>query len=234
MSEATPSRIDDYLDVFIAPSKLFERRSDGKFGQALLVLVVLVAILFFATRSAMAPIMDAEMAKGMAAATRDNPNLTAEQLEAGKAVGGIIFAVSIIVGTPIAILLLGLVIFLVAKIAGQGMGYAQGATIATFSMFPRLVDSIVSAVQALLMDESKLTSRYSVNLGLGRLLDSPTTDPLMLAFAGRLDVFTIWVTVLIGIGLKVMAKATTGQAVVGAAIVWVVGALPTVLGALRQ
>jgi len=229
MSDATPSRIDDYLDVFVAPSKLFERRSDGKFGQALVVLVVLVAILFFATKSAMAPIMDAEMAKGMAA----NPNLTPEQIEGMKKFGGMAFGASLIVGTPIAVLLLGLVIFLVAKMVGQGMSYAQGATVATFSMFPRMVDSIVSAVQALLMDESQLTSRYSVSLGLGRFLES-TTNPVLLALIGRLDVFTIWVTILVAIGLKVMAKATAAQAAIGAVIVWFVGALPTVLGALRQ
>lgn len=234
MSDATPSRLDDYLDIFVSPSKLFARRSDGKFGQALLVLVILVAILFFATRSAMAPIMDAEMAKGMAAAMEQNPNITPEQMEQGKKFGGIIVGVSIIVGTPIAVLLLGLVIFLVAKVVGQSISYAQGATIATFSMFPRVVDSIVSAVQALLMDESKLTSRYSVSLGLGRLMDSATTNPILLALVGRLDVFTIWVTILIGLGLKVMARATTGQAAIGAVIVWIVGALPTVLGALRQ
>ena len=229
MSDATPSRIDDYLDVFVAPSKLFERRSDGKFGQALVVLVVLVAILFFATKSAMAPIMDAEMAKGMAA----NPNLTPEQIEGMKKFGGIAFGASLIVGTPIAVLLLGLVIFLVAKMVGEGMSYAQGATIATFSMFPRIVDSIVSAVQALLMDESQLTSRYSVSLGLGRFMES-TMNPVLLALIGRLDVFTIWVTILIAIGLKVMARATAAQAAIGAVIVWSVGALPTVLGALRQ
>ena len=229
MSDATPSRIDDYLDVFVAPSKLFERRSDGKFGQALVVLVVLVAILFFATKSAMAPIMDAEMAKGMAA----NPNLTPEQIEGMKKFGGIAFGASLIVGTPIAVLLLGLVIFLVAKMVGEGMSYAQGATIATFSMFPRIVDSIVSAVQALLMDESQLTSRYSVSLGLGRFMES-TMNPVLLALIGRLDVFTIWVTILIAIGLKVMARATAAQAAIGAVIVWFVGALPTVLGALRQ
>jgi hypothetical protein len=230
MSDATPSRLDDYLDVFIAPTKLFERRSDGKFGQALLVLVVMVAILFFATRTAMAPIMDAEMAKGMAASGQ---TLTPEQVETMKKFGGIAFAASIIVGTPIAVLLLGLVIFLVGKLVGQGMSYAQGATIATFSMFPRLVDSIVSAVQALLMDESQLTSRYSVSLGLGRLMDPVTTNPILHAVVGRVDVFTIWVTILIAIGLKVMARATASQAFVGAVIIWVVGALPTLLGALR-
>lgn len=234
MSDATPSRLDDYLDVFIAPSKLFERRSDGKFGQALLVLVVLVAVLFFATRGAMAPIMDAEMEKGMAAMAQQNPNLTAEQLEQGKKFGMIAIAFSIIIGTPIAVLLMGGVVFLVARLLGRTLTYAQGATIATFAMFPRLVDSVVSAAQALLMDESKLNSRYSVTLGLGRFMDPATSNQVLLALVGRIDIFTLWVTALFAIGLKVMAKATTAQAIAGSIIVWLVGALLPLYQAFSQ
>jgi energy-converting hydrogenase Eha subunit A len=46
-------------------------------------------------------------------------------------------------------------------------------------------------------------------------------------------VFTIWVTALIAIGIKIMARATTAQAVGGAVLVWLVGALPALLQALR-
>lgn len=234
MTDAPASRIDDYLDVFVAPTRLFERRSDAKFGQALLVLVVLVAVLFFATKSAMAPIFDAEMARGMDAAMRQNPNMTPEAAETAKKFGAAIVGVSVIIGLPIAVLILGLVIYLVTKVVGRSLTYYQGVTIATFSMYPRLIDSIVSAVQALLMDESKLTGRYTVSLGLGRFMDPVTANPILLALLGRIDVFTIWVTALIAIGIKVMAKATTAQAVTGAVVVWLVGVLPTLLGALRQ
>lgn len=231
MSDAMPSRLDDYLDVFVSPSELFRRRSDGKFGQAIFVLVLLVAILFFATKSAMAPIMDAEMARSMASSAR---TMTPEQLEAAKKFGGIFYGISILVATPIAVLLLGLVVFLVARLLSGTLGYAQGATIAVFSMFPRLIESIVGAVQALLMDESKLTSRFSVSLGAGRFLDPAATNPVLMAFAGRLDLFTIWVTVLIAIGLKVMGKLSTNQAVMGAGIVWLIGAVPVLVQGLTQ
>lgn len=234
MSEATPSRIDDYLDVFIAPSKLFERRRDGKFGQALVLLVILVAILFFATKSAMAPIMDAEMAKGMAGAMKANPNMTPEQMEGAKKIGAMFAPIAVIVIVLIAPFILGLAIFLVTKLVGGRLRYVQTVTIATFAMFPRLVESVVGAVQALLMDESSLTSRLSVSLGLGRLLDPATTNAFMLALAGRVDVFTIWVTILIAIGVKVMAGITNGQAVVGAAMVWLLGAAPALWQAMSQ
>jgi Yip1-like protein len=226
MSDVTPSRWDDYLDVFVSPGRLFERRSDGKFAHAMLVFIIAAAVLYFATRTAMQPIMNAEFERGMAA----NPNLTPEQMEAGRKFAGIAGGIFVLVGTPILMLVLGLVIWSAARIVGKSLSYAQGATIATFAMFPRLVDAVVNAVQALLMDEASLTSRYKVSLGVGRFLDPE--NAMLLALVGRLDVFTLWITALIAIGIKVMTKASTGQAVAAAALVWLVGALPALLQAI--
>jgi hypothetical protein len=233
MTETGPSRLDDYLDVFIAPSELFRRRVDGEFGQALVVFVVLLAILFFATNTAMQPIMDAEFQRGMAAAMRANPSLTPEQMETGRKFFSTFGAIFLIAGMPIAIFILGGAIWVTARIVGGTLSYGQGATIATFSMFPRLLDMISGAVQGLLMDESSLNGRYRVSLGLGRLLDPDTSNPVLIALLGRVDVFTIWITVLVAVGLKVLAKVSTAQAVAGAAIVWVIGGLPAILQALR-
>lgn len=229
MSDASPSRWDDYLDVYVAPTRLFERRSDGKFGHAMLVFIIAAAVLYFATRTAMEPIMNAEFERGMAA----NPNLTPEQMEAGRKFAGIAGGIFVLIGTPIMMLLLGGIIWIVSRVLGKALSYSQGATVAAFAMFPRLVESVVSAVQALLMDEQDLNSRYTVSLGAGRFFDHETANPVVLALLGRIDVFTIWVTILIAIGIKVMGRASTGQAVAGAALVWLVGAIPMLLQALR-
>jgi hypothetical protein len=230
MAETAPSRIDDFLDVFTTPAAVFERRSDGKFGLPLLVLFIAMTALFFATRPAMAPIMDAEVSRALSS----NSRLTPEQLEQGRKMAGTfgsIFAIVVILIMP---LLLGIGVWIGGRAAGARLSYAQSATVATFSLFPKLVESVVAATQALLMDETKLNSRFSVSLGLGRLLDPDTTNAALLALLGRIDVFTIWITVLVAIGLKTMGRVSTGSAAVGAALVWVLGALPTLLQGLRQ
>ena len=229
MSDHTTSRWDDYLDVYVAPSRLFERRSDGKFGHAMLVFVIAAAVLYFATRTAMEPIMSAEFERGMAA----NPNLTPEQMEAGRKFAGIAGGIFVLVGTPIMMLLLGGIVWIVSRVLGKALSYSQGTTIAAFAMFPRLVESVVSAVQALLMDEQELNSRYKVSLGVGRFFDPDTANSVVLALLGRIDVFTLWVTILIAIGIKVMGRTSTAQAVAGAALVWLIGAIPMLLQALR-
>jgi hypothetical protein len=227
MSDPTPSRWDDYLDVYIAPKRLFERRSDGKFGHALLVFLIASILLFAATRTAMEPIMMAEFERGMAS----NPNLTPEQLEQARGFAPISFWIFLVVGTPIMVFGIGAMIWIAAKAIGRSLSYAQSATIAVFAVFPRLVEHVLNGLQALLMDEQSLVGRYSVSIGPGRLLDPG--DTLLLAFLGRLDLFTLWVTALIFLGLKVVGRASTGQALAGAGLVWLLGALPALVQALR-
>jgi hypothetical protein len=225
------SRWDDYLDVFVAPAQLFRRRADGKFGHALLVFWVLMVALFFGTRSAMRPVMDVEIDRSIAQAAKANPQMTPEQVEQGREIGRKFAPVGFIFTPPILVLVLGAVVWMGAMTTGGRVSYAQGATIATFALFPKLVETISGAVQSLLMDEGNITSRFSVSLGAGRFIDP--SNAVLLALLGRVDLFTLWVTVLIGVGLKAMAKVSTGQAVGGAAVVWVIGALPTLWQALR-
>lgn len=234
MSDAPSSRLDDYLDVFTNPVGLFERRQDGRFGQAFLVLTVAIVVMFLLTRSAMAPIWDAEITRGMAAAMKANPQMTPEQAEAGRKFGGTIGMVFFIISFPIGLLLLGVGVLLGAKVVGKSLSFAQAATIGTFAMFPRLVEMVVAAVQALLMDESKLNGRFAVTLGIGRFLDPDKTAPALLGLLGRIDLFTLWVTVLVFLGVRTMTKAGSGQAAAAAVFVWFWGAIPVLFQALRS
>src|SRR3954469_1537223 len=107
---------EDFVDIFYAPSSVFARRADGKFGMPLLFLIVIGTILFFLTKNAMQPIMDAEFARQSAAAMRKNPNITAEQLASGRkffeTLGPVFFAVIL----TLSVLLAGLALWLVGKL----------------------------------------------------------------------------------------------------------------------
>ena len=85
--------------------------------------------------TAMAPIMDAEFAKGMAGAMKANPNMTVEQQEAAKKFGAMFAPIGLIVFLVILPFVMGGVIFLATKIVGGSIRYVQGVVIATFAMF---------------------------------------------------------------------------------------------------
>ena len=139
MSDAAPSRWDDYLDVFVSPGRLFDRRSDGKFGHAMLVFIIAAAVLYFATRTAMQPIMDAEFARGMAKNRRISPPSRWSRARNLPRIAGAHLrprrhSDSDAGPRPRRLDC--------RQVVGKSLSYAQGATIATFAMFPRLVDAV--------------------------------------------------------------------------------------------
>jgi hypothetical protein len=224
---------EDFVDIFYAPSSVFARRSDGKFGMPLLFLVLVGTVLYFLTKNATQPIMDAEFARRSADMLRKNPNMTSEQLASGRGFfetfGPIFFAV----GITLSIFGTGLVLWLVGKLFDAKESVSAAIMIATYSEVPRLVQILTNAAQGLVMSPEKLNSMNAVGFSLARFMDPDNSSQVMIALASRVDLFTIWVTVLLAIGLHVVGKIPKQQAAIAAAITWAVGALPAVLGALR-
>lgn len=224
---------EDFVDIFYAPSSVFARRSDGKFGIPLLILVIVAGVLVFVTKNAMQPVMDAEFARQSAAAIRKNPGVTAEQLATGRnffeMLGPIFFAVIL----TISVLGTGVVLWLVGKLFDAKESVAAAIMVATYAEVPRIVQILTNAAQGLFMSPEKLNSLNSVGFNLARFMNPDTASPVMIALASRVDLFTIWVTVLLAIGLHVIGKIPKQQAAIVAAITWVVGALLPVFGALR-
>ena len=234
--DPSPAKVglwEDFVDIFYAPSSVFARRSNGKFGLALLFLAIVILVLIFLTKNAMQPVMDAEFTRQTAAAMRKNPNITAEQMAGSRGIfemlGPIIFTVTI----TISVFGTGLVLWAVGKLFDAKESFAAAMMIATYSEVPRVVQILTNAAQGLVMSPEKLNSMNAVGFSLARFMDPDGASPVMLALAGRVDLFTIWVTVLLAIGLHVVGKIPKQQAAIAAAITWVVGALLPLFGALR-
>jgi hypothetical protein len=232
----TPTRggiWEDFVDIFVNPSQVFERRREGQFGLAMLALVVLSAVLFFALRNGIAPIMDAEMAKQAAAMAAKNPSITPDQIAAQQGMMEKFGVVFYIIGLPIGIVIAAVLLWLGGKLVGASVAFAGAMMIATYSQFPRIVEMITNALQGLLLSPEAITGRYSVQFGPARFLDA-SANPFLLTLLGGLDLFTIWVTVLLAIGLAVVARVPRRQAAIAAGGVWLVSLLPSLYQALSQ
>jgi hypothetical protein len=224
---------EDFVDIFYAPSSVFARRADGKFGLPLLFLIVIGTILFFLTKNAMQPIMDAEFSRQSAAAMRRNPNLTQDQLASGRGFFETVAPFFFAIGLTVSVFGTGLVLWLVGKLFDAKATLAAAIMIATYSEVPRVVQILVNAAQALFMSPEKLNAINSVGFNPARFMNPDTASAVSIALASRFDLFTIWITVLLGIGIYVVGRVTKQQAAIIATVVWVAGALPAVLGALR-
>lgn len=225
---------EDFIDIFYQPSQVFERRREGKFGLALLVLVVISGILFFALRNGIAPIMDAEMAKAAAAMAAKNPQITADQIAAQQSMMEKFAGIGYVIFLPIGIVITAALLWIAGKIVGASAAFAAAMMIATYSQVPRIVEMVLNAIQGLVLSPESITSRYSVQIGPARFFDAASANPFLLAILGGLDLFTIWVTVLLAIGLAVVARVPRSQAAIAAAIVLFVTLIPGLYQAISQ
>jgi hypothetical protein len=225
---------EDFIDIFYAPSEVFARRANSGFGLPMLVVTILIALLGIANSGVLQPVMDAEFARATATAMRQNPQLTPEMMEKTRGFGEAIARYGAVVFVPVGIFLVGLCLWICGKLVDAKESLAAAIMVASYAYVPRVLEGVLTGVQGLLLDPSTLNGRFRLSLGVGRFLDPDTASPVLLALVGRLDVFTIWVTVLLAIGLSVTGRIPRARAAVAAAIVWVLGALPALMGALRS
>ncbi len=223
---ASASLAEDFIDIWFSPSAVFARRAKaGALGPFLISSLLLVA-LFYAAMGAMQGIFDAELARAIAEARADNPSMTDEQvgqmqgiMEASIRWGGLI-------AMPIVLLLLGGLTWLVARILGGAIGFGGGVMIASFAYLPKALELLLVLVQSFVLDASSVSGRYGYSFGVGRLLDPATTSQGIYNLAGRVDLFTFWVTALIVLGLIHAAKVERSKAIAGGIGIWLLGALP--------
>jgi hypothetical protein len=105
--------------------------------------------------------------------------------------------------------------------------------VATYANFPRmLLGLLLLTLQGFLLDLSAADRIYDVSFSVARFAPEGSSE-LMLVLLSRFDVFIIWATVLLGIGLHVTGRIPKGKAMMAAVVVWILGSLPAVLGALR-
>ncbi len=223
---------DDFVDIITSPSKVFERRQDGKFGTHLLILTIICVALFFIFKNAMEPIMDAEFSRNAAKMMEKNPQLTQEQLATMRKMGGTFAGIGFAIVFPISVLITGLVLWLVGKAFGAKESLKQAMQVGTLAQVPLIIGMIIGAVQAMLLPADKLTSQYSIGLSAARFMDPDATNAGLLGLVGRTDLIGIWIVVLMGIGLSIVGKIDRPKAWAAAAVTWIVAALPLLLPAL--
>lgn len=199
----------------------------------LLVVTLAIAAITFASRGVLQPAIDADVDRA-ADLMRKNPQMTEEIIE--KARGWIAWTIVYgpIIVMPILIILVGFMTWLVAKLVDARQELQAAMVVATYSYVPRIVQAVVNAVQGLALNADRLNGLAKLSLGPARFADPATTNPVVMQMLIRLDLFTIWVTVLLAIGLYVTGRVSKQRAAIAGVMFWIVGMLPALPGALRQ
>jgi hypothetical protein len=224
---------EDFIDIFYAPSQVFARRAQGSVWVPLIVLTIAMSVLVYVNSGVLESVMSAEFDRGMAAAIKSNPRITPEMVDSMRRVGlrigqfGGVFM-------PIGVLLTGTLVWLIGKLFEARQTYRAAMVVASYAFMPRILEGVLSGLQGLFLDPAQLNGRFRLTLGIGRFFDPDTMSPLLLGLIGRIDVFTIWVTVLLAIGLSVTGGISRSRAFLAAPLIWAAGALPLVAQGMRR
>lgn len=224
---------EDYVDIFYAPSQVFARRENGNYWIPMLVVTLFFGMLWLASTRVLEPVFDLEWDRQLRRMMERNPQTPVEQLEAGRAMVKQFQALSVIVIIPVTIFLVGLVLWLVGKVFEARQTLRSALVVAGLSYMPRVLERAVAMVEGMIRDVSTIDGQNRLTWGVGRFLDPDTVEPTVLAVLMRIDLFTIWVTVLLAIGLAVTGRINRQRAAVAGVLMWLIGAIPTFFAMLR-
>lgn len=224
---------EDFIDIFASPAKVFARRENANaFWPYLIVCLALIG-LYYASRNMMEPLMDAEMARRFDAMAKANPQMTPDVIEKAKSVGKVTATWGVLVGIPIGLLLLSFFTWLVGKIFGGTLSYGTALMITSYAWVPKVLDSISRMAQGLMTDVTKLSSSYQLTFSAARFLDPDKYTPPILDLAGRADLFVIWSTVLLAIGLVSAGKVPKERGWMAGLTMLLIGSLTMIWGAIK-
>jgi Yip1 domain len=219
------SVVEDFVDIFYAPSQVYERHREGNFGLALALLCVLGAVIFFATRAVLEPVYDATFEQGMREAMKQNPNLPAGAMETGRKFAMISMMAMAAIGPALMAFFSGLILFMVSRLMDLRPTFTQAMTVTAFAQIPRFtLGTLAMAAQMLLLNPEPVPTAYGIALSPARFLP-PDTSMRLVSLAMRFELFTLWATVLIGIGVAVVFRTDKRKGFMTAALVWFVASL---------
>jgi hypothetical protein len=218
---------EDFIDIFTSPSKVYARRAKASPMVPFLVICVVMIAVFFSTKNVLAPIFEAQMQKGMAQQMKANPQLTPEMIEKSRPITNVIVNIAGVIGVPILLMLVSLILWVVGRFfMSSTLTYGTALLILSYSWFPRLIGAVLGIVQGVAMDVSKMTEPAQVGVGIARFIDPASVSTGVYSLLSQFDLFTIWSTILIVIGLQYAGKLDKSKATITGVIMFVLGCIP--------
>jgi len=139
-------------------------------------------------------------------------------------IGGYVFS---IIGIPLVALIVGGVILLMTKMAGASLKFKQTFAISAWAMLPGLISSILAIVVMFLKNPDDFNLQNPLAFNLAAFLEPPpNTGKFIYTLAKSFDLFTIWMILLLAVGISVAArKISFTKAVILVAAPWLIWVL---------
>jgi hypothetical protein len=218
---------EDFIDIWYAPSSVFERRRNANPWPMILIITFLVTIIGVLTFNSLAPVYETELRSMAAAQMAKNPQAASapqSALDTGITVqmfvrrwGGIF--------TPIGVLIMALPVWLLGRIVGaKELNYTRSLVVVAWGMIIAVASMLVLGVQGLVMDVSSITTADKLSASAARFADKASMSPWLYGALKTLDVFGLWSLIVMAIGVGVTGRGGKNTAI-AFGVVWFVIAI---------
>jgi hypothetical protein len=222
--EPPASRWEDYIDVFASPVELFRRRADDRLAPPLVTLLLLAVVFYFIMLPANSMVMRASLG--------DNPDAAAMMDRFGtllQILGSIVVPLTYLFMLAVS----AATLLVIGRIAEIRTDFSRLMLIVTYAGFVYLLAQMAGGVAIMLQGAAGLDVIRHLSFGPLRFIGSADMNPVATALLRRFELFTIWQTVLWGIGIAVIYNVGRARAFTVAFAAWALLALPAiVMGAL--
>ena len=228
--EPEPSRMGEFsriVGVFFEPSKTFRDIAERPTWIVPMILVIL-AVMGIITAESQHIGWDRIFRHQMETNSRlqqmpaDQREQTLAMQEKFASVGGYVFA---LIGVPVSDLIIAAVLLGIAGgLMGGGMRFKQVFAVVSYSGLPGVLTAILTAVVIFLKNPDDFNMQNPLAFNLGAFMDPNTSSKFLYSLAGSLDLFVLWMIVLMATGLKAAAgkKLTFTGALVAVLLPWAI------------
>ncbi|MCZ8166515.1 YIP1 family protein [Silanimonas sp.] len=211
------------VDIFLDPAKVFTAEKDKPtFLLPMAIMVAVSAGMILAYYLRVDPVWFQDFSLTMMGQEMTPAEIAqAKQFMPSAKVQGYIGAAATLIFVPIMYAVFALYFFLAGKIAGAGLSYKHGLSLATWAAMPTALGALVATISALTM--APQTPLHAISLTrIDPLLVQLPFDHALSTLAKGFDLLGLWAIALGAIGWRAFTRSGWASAVV-------VAALPSVL-----
>jgi len=237
-AEPKPNSFQRIIGVLFSPDATFAsiaRRPDWVVPLALIVILSLANGILISSRI--------DFGAPAREAMAQNKNMTQEQMDRAEKMSVGMGKVAKFIGPVIAIIVLlivaGALLLTVRLMGGEG-DFKQAFSVTCYAWIPNIIQAIVLTIIVLAKGSTAInpqTIPTIVRSNPAFLVDMKT-QPMAFALLSSLDLFTIWVIVLLVIGFAYVGRISKAKAAVAVVSLWAVTILfkliPAALQGLRN
>ena len=125
-----------------------------------------------------------------------------------------------VLGTPIMLLLVGLYLFIAAKLMGSDAGYGQNLAVAVYGSAPAIIAMVVAFAIMLTGDASTTVFQNLIPSNVGYFFPMEEVGKKLYVLLKSIDFFSIWKFIIMIIGFSTITGAKTWKSAAVILVPW--------------